>query len=81
MADSEAPTPGKPVRPTWKQIGLLIFAGVVLTPGLCIALASTSSSMDSAATTMFVLLGLSLLLTGIGGVLAIVRIIKDISRK
>jgi hypothetical protein len=53
----------------------------VLTPGLCIALASTSSSMDSAATTMFVLLGLSLLLTGIGGVLAIVRIIKDISRK
>ena len=58
-----------------------MLAGVVLVPGLCIALAATSSSMDSAVTLMFLLLGLSLLLTAIGGVLAIVRIIKDIRRK
>jgi TRAP-type C4-dicarboxylate transport system permease small subunit len=70
----EAP---KAIKPSWKQILALFGAGLVLVPGLCFALASTSSSTDTAVTTMFLLLGLSILLTFIGGILMLIRLVRQ----
>ena len=54
---------------------------MILVPGLCIALAASSNTMDSAVTIMFALLALSILLTAIGAVLGIIRIVKDVRRR
>jgi len=91
VADSE-PAPGarlgKPITPSWKQVGLLLLAGIVLVPGLCFGVVAVSSAfgtggtvMDNAGSIVVILLVLSILLTLGGGLMAVVRIVKDIRRR
>jgi hypothetical protein len=89
MADTNPPADpvsGKPVRPTWKQVGLVMLAGIILVPGLCFGViafgtASGGTVMDSAGSVVVILLILSILLTLGGALLAAIRIVKDIRRK
>ena len=86
MADPEAPDAGQPIKPTWKQIGLLLLSGLVLVPGLCFTVASVSTIsggtvMDQAGTVVVTLLVASILLTLVGAVLAFVRIVKALVRR
>ena len=86
-ASSEAYTAsGKPVSPTWKQVGLVLLAGIILVPGLCfgviaIGTASGGTVMDSVGSIVVILLLLSILLTLGGALLAAIRIVKDIRRR
>jgi hypothetical protein len=89
MADTSSPAdpvPGKPVTPSWKQVGLVLLAGIILVPGLCFGViafgtASGGTVMDSAGSIVVILLVLSILLTLGAGLLAAIRIMKDIRRR
>jgi hypothetical protein len=91
MADSEPAAgtpPGKPITPSWKQVGLVLLAGIILVPGLCFGVVAMSSAfgsggtvMDNAGSVVVILLLLSIVLTLGGGVLAVVRVVKGVRRR
>lgn len=65
-----------------------MLAGIILVPGLCFGVIAVSSAagsggtvMDNAGSLVIILLFLSILLTLGGGVLALIRIVKDLRRR
>lgn len=67
-------------------MGLVLLAGIILVPGLCFGVIAVSTAaggtvMDTAGSAVIILLILSIVLTVGGGVLALVRVVKDIRRR
>ena len=83
MADPSVPDVAKPkpIRPSWLQIFGLLAAGVILVPGLCLVVATSSSTIYNVGVVVIGLLGLSLLLTLLAAILGVIRIVKDIRRR
>ena len=67
--------------PSVKQILAILFAGVLLFPGLCLAVAATGLINTSSGATIMIILGVAAVLFTVGGaVLFLIRAIRDFLR-
>jgi hypothetical protein len=82
MSDQPPPADVTPQRrdrlPSIKQILAILFAGVLLFPGMCVAIGFGAG--DSGATIMILLAAASVLFTVAGALLLLIRGIRDFIR-